>query len=79
MKEKEKKAIRFNICSIIILSIYTGTFFLEAIKSKLLFMNVLAIVGMFLILLFIFIENYLMLFNSSKEGNTSEQYDVDIT
>lgn len=62
MKEREKKAICFNICSAIILVIYTCTFFLEAIKSKLLFMNVLAIVCMILILLFILIENYLMLF-----------------
>lgn len=62
MKEREKKAICFNICSAIILVIYTCTFFLEAIKSKLLFMNVLAIVFMILILLFILIENYLMLF-----------------
>lgn len=62
MKEREKKAICFNICSAIILAIYTFTFFLEAIKSKIFCMNVLAIVGMVIILLFIFAENYLMLF-----------------
>lgn len=62
MKEKEKKAICFNICSAIILVIYTCTFFLEAINSKIFFMNVLAIVGMVVILVFILVENYLMLF-----------------
>lgn len=62
MKEREKKAICFNICSAIILVIYTFTFFLEAIKSKIFCMNVLAIVGMVIILLFILAENYLMLF-----------------
>ena len=62
MKEKEKKAICFNICSAIILVIYTFTFFLEAIKSKIFCVNVLAIVGMVVILLFILVENYLMLF-----------------
>lgn len=62
MKEREKKAICFNICSIIILVIYTCTFFLEAINSKIFFMNVLAIVGMVVILVFILVENYLMLF-----------------
>ena len=62
MKEREKKAICFNICSAIILVIYTFTFFLEAIKSKIFCMNVLAIVGMVIILLFILVENYLMLF-----------------
>lgn len=62
MKEREKKAICFNICSAIILVIYTCTFFLEAINSKIFFMNVLAIVGMVVILVFILVENYLMLF-----------------
>lgn len=62
MKEKEKKAICFNICSAIILVIYTCTFFLEAINSKIFFMNVLAMVGMVVILVFILVENYLMLF-----------------
>ena len=62
MKEKEKKAICFNICSAIILVIYTCTFFLKAINSKIFFMNVLAIVGMVVILVFILVENYLMLF-----------------
>ena len=62
MKEKEKKAICFNICSAIIWVIYTFTFFLEAIKSKIFCVNVLAIVGMVVILLFILVENYLMLF-----------------
>lgn len=62
MKEKEKKAICFNICSAIIWVIYTCTFFLEAINSKIFFMNVLAIVGMVVILVFILVENYLMLF-----------------
>lgn len=62
MKEREKRAICFNICSAIILVIYTCTFFLEAINSKIFFMNVLAIVGMVVILVFILVENYLMLF-----------------
>lgn len=62
MKEREKKAICFNICSAIILVIYTCTFFLEAINSKIFFMNVLAIVGMVVILVFILVENYLVLF-----------------